>query len=80
MSRSLARNAQLIMITVFFSFGFFGILKTTNAKKAFLMFCKWLELDESVFAELISRQNHFSVLAHSAGPLFARRLKQGAVA
>lgn len=44
------------------------------------MFCKWLELDESVFAELISRQNHFSVLAHSAGPLFARRLKQGRVA
>lgn len=63
-----------------FSFGFFGILKTTNVKKAFLMFCKWLELDESVFAELISRQNHFSVLAHSAGPLFARRLKQGMVA
>lgn len=28
------------------------------------MFCKSLELDESVFAELISRQNHFSVLAH----------------
>lgn len=50
-----------------FSSGFFGILKTTttNAKKAFLMFCKWLELDESVFAELISRQNHFSVLAGS---------------
>lgn len=66
-----------------FSFGLFGIRKTTtttNAKKAFLMFCKWLELDESVFAELISRQNHFPVLAHSARPLFARRLKQGRVA
>lgn len=33
------------------------------------MFCKSLELDESVFAELISRQNHFSVLAHPVPPL-----------
>lgn len=63
-----------------FSFGFLGILKTTTTKKGFLMFSKWLELDESVFAELISRQNHFSVLAHSSSPLFARRLKQGRVA